>query len=73
MDALDNFNAGITDLDLAWERINALGGSAADDIGKSRNFAICEALKIIEDLGGVDPAPKRDEYRQANSQFGVGA
>lgn len=63
----------ITPLDEAWERINALGGISEDDFDLGINFAICEALKIIEDLGGVDPAPVRAQMAQDNSRFGVGA
>lgn len=75
MDALDNFDAGITNLDLAWERINALGGSDLQNNSYDQGAVdtVTKALAIIEDLGGVDPAPKRAEWRQANSQFGVGA
>lgn len=51
----------ITPLDLAWERINALGGYVAphDRVGKAANDAIDRALKIIEELGGSDPLVKR--------------
>ncbi|WP_022723390.1 hypothetical protein [Rhodopseudomonas sp. B29] len=52
----------ITALDLAWEEINALGGSdpsvmSPDELAYNR--AISDALEIIERLGGEDPAPKR--------------
>lgn len=49
-------------LDLAWERINALGGYVApDDVAwiAVRN-TITKALDIIEALGGRDPATRRD-------------
>ena len=51
----------ITNLDLAWEKINALGGTTTeyDDFGKGINHAVEQALFIIEELGGTDPAPKR--------------
>lgn len=49
----------ITPLDEAWERINALGGYCEDEFDRGINFAICEALKIIEALGGTDPAGRR--------------
>lgn len=44
-------------LDLAWERINALGGFADPDDkrGNGVNWAVERALNIIEELGGKDP------------------
>jgi hypothetical protein len=53
-------------LDLAWERINALGGHAGeyDDFGKGINYAVEQALSIIEELGGSDPLPKRAAARR---------
>lgn len=52
-------------LDLAWERINAIGGHAGeyDDFGKGINHAVEQALMIIEELGGSDPLPKRAAAR----------
>lgn len=51
----------IAALDLAWERINALGGYVGPDdpIGQAGRVVIDGALKIIEELGGSDPLPKR--------------
>lgn len=51
----------ITPLDLAWEKINALGGTTTeyDDFGKGINHAVDQALFIIEELGGSDPCVKR--------------
>ena len=49
----------ITDLDLAWERINAIGGYAESEFDKGINSAVSSALDIIEELGGSDPAAKR--------------
>lgn len=53
-------------LDLAWEKINALGGYAGeyDDFGKGINHAVEQALFIIEELGGSDPLPKRAAMRR---------
>lgn len=47
-----------TELDKAWEEINALGGYVApnDEVGKGYDKAIGDALDIIERLGGRDPA-----------------
>ena len=47
-------------LDLAWDRINALGGYAAphDDVGTGFNYAVEKALEIIEELGGMDPGAR---------------
>lgn len=51
----------ITALDIAWEQINALGGTVGeyDDYGKGINHAVEQALFIIEELGGSDPLSKR--------------
>jgi hypothetical protein len=65
MNRRDDQSAGITDLDLAWERINALGGYAEDDFDRGGNAAIDAALEIIESLGGSDPAPKRHRATEA--------
>jgi hypothetical protein len=45
-------------LDQAWLRINSLCGYVHpdDDVGQGRSAMIDEALFIIEDLGGMDPA-----------------
>lgn len=53
-------------LDLAWEKINAIGGTCGqyDDFGKGINHAVEQALFIIEELGGADPLPKRAAARQ---------
>jgi hypothetical protein len=53
--------AEVTPLDLAWERINALGGYTAenDKYGCGINDTVSQALEIIEALGGGDPLPKR--------------
>jgi hypothetical protein len=47
----------MSELDQAWEAINALGGWVADSdtAGKSYNDAISAALAEIEKLGGMDP------------------
>lgn len=47
-------------LDLAWERINALGGYAAenDKYGCGINDTVSQALEILESLGGADPLRK---------------
>lgn len=42
----------ITNLDLCWEQINALGGIPADP-------TVEKALEIIESFGGENPAFKR--------------
>jgi hypothetical protein len=47
----------ITELDLAWERINALGGLENSEF----NRAINDALDVIEELGGRDPIARRHE------------
>jgi hypothetical protein len=51
----------VSKLDLAWESINALGGTikAGDEYGLGYSHAIDRALQAIEKLGGADPAPKR--------------
>lgn len=60
----------ITALDLAWEKINALGGKASeyDDFGRGINHAVDQALSIIEDLGGSDPLPKRAARAKAEGR-----
>lgn len=44
-------------MDIAWERINALGGYVApgDRRGEGVNWTVERALNIIEELGGTDP------------------
>lgn len=46
-------------LDLVWERINALGGR--DEAAPEHDYgsALNDALKIIEQLGGMDPARRK--------------
>lgn len=46
------------DLDLAWEAINALGGANHDGDPQTADYlqAIDDAIEIIEQLGGRDPA-----------------
>lgn len=58
---LERQQVALSPLDIAWERINALGGYVApgDVAGKAANDTVGEALKIIEDLGGRDPAQVR--------------
>lgn len=58
-------------LDKAWNDINALGGRCGeyDDYGKGINYAVGQALSIIEDLGGMDPLQRARD----NGPFGVGA
>ena len=48
------------ELNLAWERINALGGTANDDHSRGYVEAIDAALEIIEGLGGQDPAALKE-------------
>ena len=50
----------MSDLDKAWEAINALGGWVSDnDIrGLGYNDAIEKALAEIEKLGGADPVTR---------------
>lgn len=52
-----------TPLDLAHERINALGGwyDKKDPYDRGYHDAIQQALDIIEDLGGKDPLVLRAE------------
>jgi hypothetical protein len=49
-------------LDLAWERINALGGSDQQNNSYDQGWvdAIGKALEAIEKLGGSDPLLKRN-------------
>ena len=49
------------ELDLAWENINALGGTFDQNDHYERGFsdAINKALEEIEALGGRDPLPNR--------------
>jgi hypothetical protein len=48
-------------IDLAWETVNALGGSAEQDNSYDQGFvdAIGKALEAIEKLVGKDPLPQR--------------
>jgi hypothetical protein len=57
----------ITKLDLAWEAVNALGGSREQNNSYDQGHvdAIARALEEIERLGGEDPAPKRALMRRA--------
>jgi hypothetical protein len=55
----DIWDAGVTPLDLAWEKINAIGGKPSNDFESGVVHAVDQALAIIEELGGSDPAPKR--------------
>jgi hypothetical protein len=50
----------MSELDRAWEAVNALGGWVSDnDIsGQGYNDAISAALKEIEKLGGMDPTER---------------
>jgi hypothetical protein len=49
--------SAMSELDKAWQEINALGGHVApdDDHGLGYIKAIGDALDIIEKLGGKDP------------------
>ncbi len=65
---LGNRPAGpeVTKLDLAWELVNALGGAVDsqpqhDATHNGAGAVLDAALKIIEELGGRDPAPLRKE------------
>lgn len=49
----------IRDMDLAWERVNALGGTPCCAHDNVYNLAINDCLRIIESLGGSDPAARR--------------
>lgn len=51
----------ITNLDLAWEKVNALGGYVGPDdaVGQAAKVIVNNALEIIEQLGGSDPLRKR--------------
>ena len=44
-------------LDIAWERINAKGGSSSprNDYDAGYGAGLDAALLIIEDIGGMDP------------------
>lgn len=55
----------ITKLDEAWERVNALGGTAHSEADRIAGQTIDRVLRIIEELGGEDPAPKRFRARRA--------
>lgn len=54
---------GLSALDEAHGRINAIGGYAAadDEFGKGVNSAVEQALDILEKLGARDPAIRRLE------------
>ncbi len=58
--------AEITKLDLAWERINALGGNI-------HGPTLDVVLNVIEELGGSDPAPKRKEQEHERQRRQEGA
>ena len=49
----------ITQLDLVWEAVNALGGVADNSYDQGYVDAIGKVLEVIEKFGGQDPAPKR--------------
>lgn len=49
----------ISQLDLAWEAINALGGVPSTEAEADYRRAINDALDKIEALGGQDPVLKR--------------
>jgi hypothetical protein len=53
--------ADIPKLDLAWEAVNALGGSDQQNNSYDQGFvdAIQKALEAIEKLGGRDPLGRR--------------
>jgi len=48
-----------TPLNLAWEAVNALGGSGSTAEELAYIYGIERALEVIEHLGGVDPLPLR--------------
>jgi hypothetical protein len=52
-------------LDAIWERVNALGGWAAEGsaVEQARVEAVNEVLSIIEEAGGMDPLRRRAEGR----------
>ncbi len=52
-------NSTIRDIDLAWEQINSLGGTPVCTHDHVYNLAVNDALRIIESLGGYDPAERR--------------
>lgn len=56
--AITDAMLGVPAIDLAWEAVNALGGTA-DGSAASHAYvkAIEDALAAIENLGGKDPAP----------------
>lgn len=51
----------IPTIDLAWEAVNALGGSAEQNNSYDQGMVdgIARALEAIEKLGGKDPLPQR--------------
>lgn len=50
----------VSKLDLAWEAVNALGGSGEQGNSYDQGYAdaINKALEQIEKLGGKDPLPQ---------------
>lgn len=63
----------IPQIDLAWEAVNALGGTASTPIEEAYVDAISKALDAIEKLGGKDPLPqRRAEAQQPKERFTVG-
>ena len=48
----------ITDLDRAWEAVNALGGTGSGERHAGHEEALGQALDEIEKLGGRDPLTK---------------
>lgn len=49
----------VTNLDLCWEQINALGGVQTGAIEEAQCEIINQCLAIIASFGGEDPLPKR--------------
>lgn len=64
----------IPKIDLAWEAINALGGSSMQNNSYDQGAvdAIAKALEEIERLGGKDPEPQRlAERREHNKKHNI--
>lgn len=49
----------VTNLDIAWEQINALGGVPSNAVEEAQCETINQCLTIVAGLGGEDPLPKR--------------
>ena len=60
----------ISELDEAWERINAMGGDfdPGADFAYGFSSAVESALAIIEELGGKDPAPARAKIEESKAK-----